>query len=89
MDYLNTRFTIAKEIVQNFNMSGADSIFVCECIQKNLDSYFSEMPHVKKFSSLTGCNDVGQAVYCLDLHSWNTGMAVKYFQENAVTVNLQ
>ncbi|MGQ1358479.1 hypothetical protein ACT414_18945 (plasmid) [Acinetobacter baumannii] len=89
MDYLNTKFNLAKEIVQKFNLSGMDAVFVCDSVQKNMDSYFSEMPQVKKFSSMTGCQDVSQAVYCLDMHSWNTGMAVKYFQENAIKVNLQ
>ncbi|AIW02812.1 hypothetical protein [Acinetobacter phage P577] len=89
MDYSNTKFQLAKEIVQKFNLNGKDSVFVCNSIQKHMDLYFSEMPQVKKFSSMTGCQDVRQAVYCLDMHSWNTGMAVKYFQENAVKVNLQ
>jgi len=89
MDYSDTKLKIAKEIIQKFNFSGMDSAFVCDTIQKNMDAYFSSMPHVKKFSKLTGCNDVKQAVYCLDMHSWNTGIAAKYFNENAVKANLQ
>lgn len=89
MDYSDTKFKIAKEIAIELKLSGADSIFVCDAIQKNMNAYFSSMPHVKKFARLTGCSDVNQAVYCLDLNSWNTAMAVKYFQENAVKVNLQ
>lgn len=90
MDYLNTRFSIVKGISEGLNLKYPEDINkVREILESNLNKYFSNMPHVKKFASLTGCNDVSQAVYCLDLHSWNTGMAVKYFQENAVKVNLQ
>lgn len=89
MDYAQTKLNVIRSITESLGLKGLDAAKVSNLVQLNMDLYFSKMPHVKKFSKLTGCNDVSQAVYCLDLHSWNTGMAVKYFQENAVKVKLQ
>jgi len=90
MDYLNTRLSIVRDISEGLSLKYPEDIRkVRDILEIHLGKYFSDMPHVKRFSKLTGCNDVSQAVYCLDLHSWNTAMAVKYFQENAVKVNLQ
>lgn len=90
MDYLRTSFNMTRDITQSLDLKYPEDIRkVRDIVKSNMDLYFSEMPHVKKFQNLTGCSDIGQAVYCLDMCSWNTNMAAKYFKDNAVKVNLQ